>query len=61
MRGGKKKQTIKAQSLEAKALKYAMMKELTSNADMINDGTFFDAKRDQEKNTSSTLFSQLIE
>ena len=38
-----------------------MMKELTSNADMINDGTFFDAKRDQEKNTSSTLFSQLIE
>ena len=47
LRGGKKKETIKAQSLEAKALKYAMMKELTSNADMITDGTFFDAKRDQ--------------
>ena len=61
LRNQNKKAIVSQQSLEAKAWKYATMKELERNADNILDGTFFDLKRDSEKNISSSLLSQMVE
>lgn len=61
LRKANKEAVIKTQKLESAKTQEAVMKELLENHKTIQDGSFFDLKRDEGKNKSSTLLSQLVE
>lgn len=61
LRKANKAAVVKTQLLESSKTQEAVMKELLENHKTIQDGSFFDLKRDEGKNKSSTLLSQLVE
>ena len=61
LRSANKQAVVRTQLLESAKTQEAVMKELLENARTIQDGSFFDLKRDDGKSTTSTLLSQLVE
>ena len=63
LRQAYKEEKVKRQALEASKTKSILLKELMANAPTIQEGSYLDRVRDQDKtrNTSGNLMNQLLE